>query len=211
MDDAAYWDTIWEKRTYDDAPLLVEMNKEKLKFLIKMLSDRPYYRNLAKLDVGCGTGIHAVFMEGTYPGWIDNYFGIDLSEVGIAKAHYFGLNAQVHDFYSLKLDRKVEAFLFLDSLEHFGYHKKVVDKIHELAAVNYYIFGNIPLYQTTSHADDCHEWPVDRQTLVNLFGSLGFTKFWQRIYGSYGYPYMVFEGRKYGKIGDENTGNLSTS
>ena len=199
-----YWDKTWTGRCDHDDPLIVTMNKYKMKFLIHMLAERPYYEHLRKLDVGCGTMIHHGFLRQIYPSWPNGLVGIDLSQTAIEKARYFGFEAYCESFYDIDDINGFDAFFFMDSLEHFDDLVKVVNKLYELGRGDYYIFGNIPLYSGTDHAvSGGFERLMDVNVLLNFFGVLGFHGFWQKIHGSCGYPYMVFEARKSGDIGNQ--------
>jgi hypothetical protein len=190
--DAQYWDSIWSKRIYQDKPKVVDMNKLKMKRVLIELMIRPYYRDLNKLDVGGGTGIHHGIMDKEMPGWANNLAIVDCSEVAVAKARLFNINAYLGDFYEFDPGRKFDAFFFLDSLEHFEDLRKVSHKITYLANGDFYVFGNVPLY---SQAHQDHEWPMDRTILTGFLWSLGMDSWRQFVYGSYGYPYMIFEAR----------------
>lgn len=202
-----YWDKTWAGRCDHEDPLIVTMNSYKMKYLISLLAERPYYHHLAKLDVGCGTCIHHGFLRQMYENWADQLVGIDLSQAAIEKAKFFGFEAYCQSFYDLSGYNGFDAFFFMDSLEHFDDLKKVVEKVQELGRGDYYIFGNIPLYSGSDHAvSGGFERLMDINVLLNFFGALGFHGFWQKIHGSCGYPYMAFEGRKSGKIGNDDEG-----
>lgn len=88
----------------------------------------------------------------------------------------------------------------------------MIDNINALGRGDYYIFGNIPLYAETGHAvDGGFENPMDINVLLQFFGALGFHGLWQKIHGSCGYPYMVFEARKSGNIGNNDEGTILLS
>jgi 2-polyprenyl-3-methyl-5-hydroxy-6-metoxy-1,4-benzoquinol methylase len=191
---AGYWEGTWDGRIHESGKG-VDMNQEKMCFLISEIYKRPYYRDLDVLEVGCGTGIHAAVLKHDWPSLDKNWTGIDLSKKAVAYAKRCGFNAEVASIYNYKPGRKFDAFWFMDVLEHLENHRAVGAKVRELANKEYWIFGNIPLYSTTDHAQHC-ERPMDREALANFLAYCGMKKFWQRIYGAFGFPYMIFEAHK---------------
>jgi len=190
-----YWDKIWQDRIIDSGH--VKMNFDKMKIVMKEISKRPYYKNLKILDVGCGTGIHALALRSIWgDGFTDNWHGIDLAESAIGFAQRNGLNAESTDFYEFKTDKKFDAFWFLDSFEHFNDDHRIAEKIWELSNPNFYIFGNIPLYSFTDHGKGSFERSVGKGELLRFLEYLGIKGFWHFIYGAFGMPYMVFEAKK---------------
>lgn len=187
-----YWNKTWNNRIHDDGR--VSMNAGKYRFLLGQLAARPYLAPMEKLDVGCGTGIHAARMAMFNPLWLSRWTGIDLSQDAITQAKSFGLNAIYGNIYEWDgAGKKYGVFLFLDTLEHFFDHQRLGEKIIELAAQEYIIIGNIPLY-VSKHSDAC-ERPVDTFTLQKFFESAGCSKRKPTvyIYGINGLPYMFFE------------------
>ena len=189
-----HWDDTWQGRIIDTNHVM--MNKPKMRFILSELKKRPYYKNLKILEVGCGTGVHVMALKQDWPELVDNWTGIDLSMSAVKFAKSKGLNAHLDDIYSMDTDQKFEAFWFLDVLEHIEHHDILAQRINELAADDFYIFGNIPLYcQTPTHGPIC-ERSIGRVELSLFLGNCHIKGFWQRIYGSYGYPYMIFEAHK---------------
>jgi trans-aconitate methyltransferase len=149
---------------------------------------------MEKLDVGCGSGIHATRMAVFNPFWKLKWTGIDLADSGIALAQKHGMNAISGDFYEFDgAGKKYQVFLFLDSLEHFFDHERVAQKIIELADKEYIIIGNIPLYKS-QHGEAC-ERDVDIAAFINFLkaANCAVVEPHVHIYGIKGYPYMFFE------------------
>lgn len=185
-----YWDKTWKGRINFDKKT-VDMNQPKMDAIIRAILTRRYYIRLKKLEIGCGTGIHANAIRSLYPFYADTWTGIDLSEAAIEMANKMGLNATVSDIYSFNPGRKFDAFIMLDVLEHIEDHQALAIKLLELANPNFRVFGNIPLYSPPG--GHSFEKSMGRPELEYFLYKLGFTKFWQQIHGSYGYPYMMFE------------------
>ena len=172
------------------------MNGEKFEILINALWKRIEFIGREKFEIGCGTGVHANYMSAYYPCWRTMWTGIDLAESAIAKAKSFGLNAEVADIYEYKTDKKFQVFLMLDSLEHHEHHDLLADKIRELAddKKGYTIFGNIPLYPCDLHLEGGYERPMDIHILAEFLKNAGFKQFTHKVFGAFGYPYMMFQG-----------------
>ena len=187
QEQAQYWDTTWNGRINDDG---VQMNIEKMSYLLEELANRPFHRTAKVLDVGCGTGLHAHYLMQTVWPELD-WTGIDLSLVAVTKAQHYGLNAENKSLYDM--DGEFTAFWFLDVLEHVDDHDKAAEAVKRLGKKPFRIFGNIPLYSTTDHACKNCERPMDVSALARFLKSCGMDEFWQKIYGCYGHPYMVFE------------------
>jgi len=188
MDDAQHWENEWTRRI---GPNGTEFNTEKVDILCQELWSRPYLANLIKLDVGCGTGYHAASMAAIYPQWKDTYYGIDLSESAIKKAESYGLEAYATDIYDVNPDflPDIETFMFLDVLEHIEDHERLAEKVKELAANKFMIFGNVPLYLTKSN----FERPIDVNDIGRFVAMCGIEKFSSTVYGVRGFPYLTFE------------------
>ena len=191
QEQSEYWNKTWKDRIHDNH---VEMNKGKYHIVIKQLNSRPYLAPLEKLDIGCGTGIHALKMAEYNPLWRFRWTGIDLSTDAVDISKRFGMNTIYGDIYNFDgAGKKYGVFMFLDSLEHFFDHERLGKKIIELAAKEYIIIGNIPLY-SSEHSNEC-ERSID---CVALFKFLAAANCGQRkpelyIYGVGGFPYMFFE------------------
>lgn len=196
---AEYWDSEWGNRTKTDK---VEMNIGKMKVLLDELWKRPGFTLKEKLDIGCGTGVHAYILAQYSTYWKDRYMGIDLSKKAIKKAHSFGLNVALQDVYQLQNGvKKFQVFLLLDTLEHIEHHEKLGQKIRALGQEPYTIFGNIPLYLSAPHHEGAFERPMtifDVARFLEQAGCAG--QFWHRVYGAGGMPYMLFEGSSTGEI-----------
>ena len=189
-----YWHKTWEGRIRPGETGGVVVNAEKFQVIIKALWKRLEFIGREKFEIGCGTGIHAQYMAALYPCYKTMWTGVDLAESAIAKAKSFGLNAEVANIYEYTSDKKYEVFLMLDSLEHFEDHERLAAKIKELAAEQYMIFGNVPMYESTLHHEGGFERPMDIHTLRYFLERAGFKSFKHRIFGSFGHPYMLFQG-----------------
>jgi 2-polyprenyl-3-methyl-5-hydroxy-6-metoxy-1,4-benzoquinol methylase len=189
---AKHWDGEWYRRTNDGPG--VQMNPRKMRQIIKELSKRKYYADSKVLDIGCGSGIHAVAMMQHFPRWEYNYTGIDLSKLGVEYARKLGLTAFVESIYDTNLSG-FDLFLFLDTLEHMEYHDRIAAKLRQIAKYPFHIFGNIPLYSTSTHSNGGCERMMDVNILHEFLKQCGASRFWQKIYGSHGYPYMLFEAQ----------------
>lgn len=182
-----YWDRTWSDRI--DGPT-VKMNKGKMKFLLNEILKRDYSKaNI--LEVGCGSGVHAQVLKTDWPDL--KWTGIDLSELAVRRANSVGLNAFVGSIYDIQ-EGAFDAIWFLDVLEHIEDHKRLSAAVRKITVPGFRIFGNVPLYPNTAH--DACERPMDKDILAEFLFNCGMNKFWQRIYGSFGYPYMVFEARE---------------
>lgn len=196
MDNASthteYWNGFYSKRVFGNSH---QRNAEKFNITISELWDRPYIAPIEKLDVGCGTGLHAIHM-GTYnAGWTQRWTGIDLSDWAIGKARAAGLRVDTVDFLAYEPDRKFGAFLFLDSFEHVMTAPGAEVKLVGLAEEQFIVLGNVPLY-LTKHGYDV-EVPVDKKSLLYFAKTCGCTFFRSTVYGVKGYPYCVFEFHNY--------------
>lgn len=190
-----YWNQEWGKRiALGKVPA---MNRDKMAKLVYELSRRDGLDNLEKLDIGCGTGIHAMILAGFNGGWNRKWTGIDLSNaVRFCQRH--GFNAILGDFFTHKFDRKFECFLMLDSLEHFLDHEAVAKRILELAEDKFCIFINVPLYCQAHAAQAGAERIVTTEDVDVFFRNLNIKheNTNVEVYGSYGFPYMIAEGWK---------------
>lgn len=194
-----YWNETWQGRIHDDG---VDMNVGKLNILLHELVARPYLARMKKLDIGCGSGIHAHVLAKYNPYWKQRWTGIDLAQSGIDRAkNKYGLTAICGDIFNFDGNgNKYEAFLLLDSLEHFEERDKLGSKIKELAAPEYVIFGNIPLYLSVLHQEGGIEKPMDANVVKNFLFSAGCEgKTSVRVYGVNAFPYMLFEASNTGR------------
>jgi len=191
--DKSYWDQTWKDRTGDT----VKMNAGKFMHLIDVLWSKPHFAIKNKLDVGCGTGIHAHFLSLFNPLWKTRWTGIDLAESAIAKAKTFGLEAHVSDLLDYKTEKRFNLFLFLDVLEHIEDHEAIGKKIKDLASDNYTIYGNCPLYLS----DNDHERIINVNTIARFLAAAGCNGGLKPVvYGINGFPYITFEATSTGKF-----------
>ena len=191
-----HWDAEWTKRAVPEGEhagpgflALMTRNMEKTQTVLKALAARPYYTMLEKLEIGCSNGVHAAYLNNRDPMYLDKWTGIDLSEVAISRARRAGMNAHVADIMTWEPGRKFEAFIMLDSLEHILDHERLANKILALATPVFRLFSNIPMYCDAME----FEKPMDVNAVAHFVHRLGCHKFWHKIYGSFGYPYMMFE------------------
>lgn len=188
-----YWDAEWKSRIKSNG--LVQMNMHKLDQIVNELNKRLLYGPMKKLDIGCGCGVHAATLCQFNPWWKERWMGLDRSSVAINKAKSFGLTAIKKDIRDFETDERFELFLLLDTLEHLEDRIAVAEKIKQLAVDGrYYIFGNVPLYTSNiTHAANV-EWPIQPSDVVEFLMAAGCKKHaWHHIYGSAGWPYMMFE------------------
>jgi SAM-dependent methyltransferase len=196
-----YWDNQWRERIKPD---IVERNRGKFDFLINELWKRPHYATLKKLDIGCGPAEHANEMEKLYSNWIHaadstvtRYTGLELSDYCIRiAASRFGISIEQENIYKYITHEKYELFLLLDTFEHIEFPEKLAEKIKELAAEKFYIFGNIPLYHSDPSKKGGYEKPMDVNDVCKFLKACGIDKMWYQVYGINGYPYLVWEGKK---------------
>ena len=193
MNQTQYWNAEWTKRRREI--LVPTMNRNKLAKVVYELSIREYLDKLNKLDIGCGTGIHAMHLSAFHIGWKTFYTGIDLSERAVDFGKSYGFNLICDDFFKYDFGCKFDCFLMLDSLEHFMNHDMLIKKILELANPKALMIVNVPLYcQRTAH-DTGMERPISPDDILYFYKGLGVTEsFGSDIYGSYGFPYMFAEG-----------------
>ena len=193
MDDQIkYWNNTWAKRIDPENPAHIDMNRQKMHIVIKAIMERPYYIDSEKLEIGCGTGIHAALIATICPSYLLSWTGIDLSTTAIKSAKSMGLNAESGDIFTYDFEKKFDSFIMLDSLEHVEDHFALAQRILQLASdpYSFRIFANIPIYNDHNHQ---LEQDMDRNVVAKFCSYLGFKKFWQKIYGVFGYPYMMFE------------------
>ena len=188
-----YWHETWAGRIKPGKDGGVAFNGEKFEILIKALWKRLEFIGLEKFEIGCGTGFHAQTMATLYPCWRTMWTGVDLAESAVEKAKSFGLNAEVANVYEYTSDKKFELFLMLDTLEHFEHHDLLGAKIKELAAEKYMIFGNIPLYPSYPHEKGGYERPMNIHELAKFLRFAGFRSLSHRVFGAFGFPYMMFQ------------------
>lgn len=186
--DSEYWTESWKNRITPENS--VQMNKGKLRYILEYLWNRVDFIGKEKLEIGCGTGIHAHILSTYLSGWSEKWTGLDLSEAAIEWAQNKNLNAHLLDIYEYETTKKFELFLLLDVFEHIRDRGLLARKIKGLADNEYTIFGNIPLY--LSHGK--FEWPVDVNVVAEFLQIAGCKYFWHRIYGISGFSYMLFEG-----------------
>ena len=184
------WDSHWTKRVLTDK---VQRNVGKFNILLDALWHRNYYAPFEKLDIGCGPGSHALHLGQFNPYWIMKWTGVDLAESGIAKAKEGGLNAIQGNIYEMTFDKRFELFLLLDSLEHFEDHEALAEKVKELAADDYFIFGNCPLYHTDPGSNGYVEVPITAGSISRFLSNAGCPYQQETVYGVNGFPYIMFE------------------
>jgi hypothetical protein len=138
--------------------------------------------------------------------WKKNYTGIDLSEKAVANARKLGIEAYVADIHCQNprwsMDdglmeyhyNAYELFLFLDSLEHIHHHVKLAEKVKQLAAEKFGIFGNVPLYHSVHAENEGIERPMNITLVARFLKKCGIDKFRHEVYGIHGWPYLWFEG-----------------
>jgi 2-polyprenyl-3-methyl-5-hydroxy-6-metoxy-1,4-benzoquinol methylase len=185
-----YWDEAWEKRIGPYHPF---MNFDKMAKMIYELTIRRHLYDMEKLDIGCGTGIHAMHLANINPRWKTRWTGIDLSDVATGFARKYGFNAICGDLFEHEFDKKFQLFLMLDSLEHIMDHDRLAKRIVELGKKPFMLFANIPLYTPDSEHDKNYERPVSVGDVDKFTQAIGAEKFHPQVYGINGYPYMMFE------------------
>ena len=191
-DQAKYWNKTWGDRIVGNK---VSMNGQKIHIVINALWKRFYMAPMEKLDIGCGSGIHAANLAVYNPLWQYKWTGIDLAETGVSNARRCGLNAICGDFFTFDGNgKKYELFLLLDSLEHFEDPLSVGRKIKELASDRYIIFGNCPLYLGKGTFEAGVEFPINIWVLKQFMEEAGCLSMNHHIYGINGFPYILFEG-----------------
>jgi len=198
-----YWNGVWQGRIHENS---VDMNHGKAKVVLKELCNRPYLAPMEKLDIGCGSGFHAIRLGAFNPLWKERWTGIDLAKSGIEYATQHGLKAFCQSVFDFDGNgKKYGAFLLLDSLEHFEDLPLLGSKIRELADTEYIIIGNVPLY-TSAHEDGGVEKPIDINILNKFLITAGCRFLSQNIYGILAWPYLFFEAfntkRDYSKWND---------
>lgn len=190
MNNKEYWDNTWQYRIRDESHVI--MNGEKLDVVCSALVFSGYEK-LNKVDIGCGTGIHALRIKHHKPEWVENWTGFDLSESAIEWAKNNGLNAHCVDFTKAQHKNKYDLFLFLDSLEHIEDENSLIETIIKSANDTFIIWGNVPLYK--SKHDGGFEREMDIEKICSFLKKCGCDKMKNHIYGIQGYPYMIFEGK----------------
>lgn len=197
--EVVHWDAQWANRTKTGK---VEMNIGKLRVLLDELWKRPYLFRREKLDIGCGTGVHAYILSQYAPeAWNNHYTGIDLSQTAIDHARQvFGLNVVCGNIFDYESSKFFDVFLLLDSLEHFPDHNSLAEKIVQLGGRRHYtILGNVPLY--LSGDDENIERPISLEDVRRFAAQAGCSPNIQYMeYGVNGYPYMLFEATSSGEI-----------
>lgn len=193
MNAAEYWDLEWKRRA-GDLTKHPEMNVEKLGKIFYELTKRLDYADMEKLDIGCGTGIHALHMGLMCSGWRKKWTGIDLSENAVRFAVSKGLNAICGDIFQYETDKRFGLFLLLDTFEHIFDDKRLAEKIKSLAEPSFSIFGNVPMY-SAAHVETV-ERPIGIKQIVDFLFSCGMQGVNYEIYGAAGWPYCLFEGRR---------------
>ncbi len=188
----AYWENYWEEILDDDNQH--NRNARKFRYLFRELWKRPHYAGMKKLDIGCGPGMHANAMTLVYPQWVDNWVGVDISPRAIETVQkelgYDGRLSSIEDF---ETDERFELFLLLDTLEHIEERDKLADSIKRLAADEFFVFGNIPMYP--NEEPDYIEKSVNPFRVGKILRRAGCKHIWTHIYGVHLAPYMLFEGR----------------
>jgi 2-polyprenyl-3-methyl-5-hydroxy-6-metoxy-1,4-benzoquinol methylase len=189
-EEVEYWTAEWSRRNGPDG---VTMNLEKMAKVIYELAIRRRYYNIEKLDIGCGTGIHATILSSWSRGWKERWTGIDLANSAVQFAQLRGYNAICGDFLKTEFDKKFECILLLDSFEHFSDRRSLAKKILNVTEKRFFIFMNIPMY---SQAHAKHEYMIGGKDIPEFLSLLGHKEdmfFNHDIYGSHGHPYMWVE------------------
>lgn len=189
-----YWDRIWNGRIHDDGS--ISGNVQKVEIIIKELWNRPWLIKAKKFEIGCGPATHVRHICHNCSEWGENYFGVDTSETAVADAVKHGVNATVASIYDIKDVHDVEAFLIFDVLEHLEDHDKVAKAIKRMAANNFSILMNVPLYKSNPEENGGFERLVDINTINDLIHKAGCNRLEYKVYGINGYPYMFAEGYK---------------
>ena len=191
-----YWNETWQGRIKDDGT--VTCNILKYRKVMDYLWSKPNFFFANKLDIGCGPAQHAVTMAQLARGYKETWVGLDLSETAIAYATKRGMDAHCLNF--LEWDggnyQPFGVFFFWDSLEHFEDLKAVAAKVKELAAEKFTICGNIPLFHSPIHEKGGVENHMDIDVIRDFWNDCGYDKEWFSIYGTMGWPFLMFEVSK---------------
>lgn len=188
----SYWDKVWEKRIKVDG---VAMNIAKISRLIYELSQRDYLHKLKKLDIGCGTGIHALHLSLYGTEWEKNWTGIDLSHNAVEFAQKRGLNAVCGDIFTYDFNDNFQLFLLLDTLEHIQDHEGLAERILKISDNKlFHVFGNVPLWCGENLREIGVERPINNKIISDFMKQLRLKGYTVDIYGIHGYPFMIFEG-----------------
>lgn len=186
-----YWDKTWSERINGDGP--ISMNQGKARFICTKLWERPHYLPLMKLEIGCGPMFHAQELSQFYPDLKNTWYGMDTSTVALDRASSEGFHVIRKSIYDFETDKKFSVFLFLDVLEHLDNHELVSQKVKKFATERFYVFGNIPLYQSEHEECGGYERPMSIKEIKNFVEMCNCIGFWARVYGINYWPYMVFE------------------
>ena len=181
-----YWDKNWATRLGSKE---IQGNAEKYQIIIDAIRQCEHLKESKILEVGCGPGFVAYGLRKFWPNL--DWVGVDISEIAVRSARLNGLNAICSSLEYFTTDEKFDSIWFLDSLEHIIDQDKIVDKLSYLMKDNFTIFGNIPLY--SSGHEIGYEHKIDIVVLRKFLRKCGAEHFWHDIYGSHGYPYMIFQ------------------
>ncbi len=182
-----YWDEFHSGRLKDETLFYYKPKFDQIAEFVKSVE---WVVEKPKLEVGCGSGLYAYLLNEMFPGWSDDYLGIDSSEKSVEIANkYFKLDIRQADIYDFRVDKKFDLFVFWDVLEHIEHHDKLSESMVALGSEDFSIIGNIPLYLSTHGG---FERPMDID-VVKRFGRMcGLNKIKDRIYGYSHHPYMTF-------------------
>ena len=185
-----YWDDQWKRRYHDHR---VTTNTQRLDKIVNFLWHQPQWTDAPKLEIGCGTGIHAAKVGRLYRGWLDNYLGVDVSGEAVKICNDHGVRAVQDDFLSFadQTSERFGLFLFFDVLEHMRCFQYVARAVRDIALPNYEVVGNIPLYRS---GHEGFERNMNINVLKAFFNGCGLEgQLWHEVYGCHGYPYMLFK------------------
>jgi len=189
-----FWEEEWNKRILGDGT--VKFNVGKAEKILGNLKGREYFKPHKILDIGCGPAFHAIRILQDDPTYKNRWYGIDLAQNAVQFFQEQGLQGECGSIYNFNPNgNKFGIFLLLDTLEHIMDRDRLAGKIKELAEQKYIIFGNIPLYTDKVNGGAGFENPMDIGILKKFMKDAGIPEFDYLVYGIYGWPYMMFEGK----------------
>jgi hypothetical protein len=191
MDTVEYWDRQWENRIVDS--ISTKGNWDKYKVLATELCKRPYLSKLKKIEIGAGVCSIALQMSNVYSNWLDDYKAIEQSPKAVEWCRDKGINAVCADFMTFETDEKFDLFLFFDVLEHIEDVEALAEKVKSMASDKFRVIGNIPLYTSEHDPEEGYERLMNVNSLNEAMALMGCSQISHYIYGSHGFPYMMWE------------------
>jgi hypothetical protein len=190
-DTSKYWDKQFARRIINN--IHFKGNWDKYDIIVKELWSKPYLLPLNKLEIGSGLCPVAIRFKELCPSWLEAYTAVEQSKVAVEWVKRNGIDAYCSCIMDFNSEKKFEVFMMFDVLEHIEDVNALAEKIKSLATEKYRIIGNIPLYSSKHDPEEGFERLMNIDVLNEDMAEMGCNKITHLIYGSHGWPYMMWE------------------